>query len=281
VNRDLWRNAALLLWVLLMGVACTLTDEPPRVILSPALMNTATLTPSPMPTPTLTPAPVAEGWRALQDGLETRTFTPYNSLLGQVIALRIDPARFTFKAHYRPNAPLLLDDWRALLGEPTLVINANFFDVNGNALGLVVSDGQPYGQSYVGRGGMFAVQNGVARVRSLIVEPYAGEALEQAVQAFPMLVLDGESAYSTTRRDNASRRTVIAQDAQGRIVVLVTPLLGLALTDISRFLADEPALDLVTALNLDGGGSSMLHAPDGLRVDSFDAVPIVLAVYAR
>ncbi len=268
-----WRTSALAVVLALLNAACTLTDETVWFEPSPVSLNVPPATPS--------PAPVAQGWRVLQDGLETRTFTPYNNLLGPVVALRVDPARFTFKVHYSPNAPLLLDDWRALLGEPTLVINANFFDVNGNALGLVVSEGQPYGQSYTGRGGMFAVQSGMARVRSLVTEPYAGEALEQAVQGFPMLVLDGEAVYGTTRSDNVTRRTVIGQDSQGRIVILVTPLLGLSLTDISRFLADEPALDLVTALNLDGGGSSMLYASSGLRVDSFDAVPVVLAVYAR
>ncbi len=275
--RDLWKNAALVMLLALMSVACTLIQESALFVPSPAALDTT----PPTPAPTATPAPTSDGWDTLQEGLSARRFTPFNNLLGQVIALRIDPTRFTFKAHYRPTQPLLLDAWRESLGAPIVMINANFFDVNGYALGLVVSEGQFYGQSYVGRGGMFAVQNDFPRVRSLIAEPYTGEMFEQAVQGFPMLVLNGEAVYSTTGRDNASRRTVIGQDSQGRIVIVVTPLLGLSLTDISRFLADEPALDLVTALNLDGGGSSLLDAPDGLRVDSFDAVPVVLAVYPR
>lgn len=273
--RYLWRNAALGMLLALCCVACTLIQESALFEPSPVALD------NPTPTPTSTLTPASDGWRTLQEGLAARTFTPFNNLLGQVIALRIDPTRFMFKAHYRPAQPLLLDAWHESLDAPTVMINANFFDGSGYALGLVVSDGEFYGQSYVGRGGMFAVQNDFPRVRSLIAEPYGGEWLEQAVQGFPMLVLNGEAVYSTTGRDNASRRTVIGQDSQGRIVIVVTPLLGLSLTDISRFLADEPALDLVTALNLDGGGSSLLYAPEGLRIDSFDAVPVVLAVYPR
>jgi exopolysaccharide biosynthesis protein len=122
-------------------------------------------------------------------------------------------------------------------------------------------------------------------VRSLIYEPYAGESLEQAVQAFPMLIVNGQAAFSDTQGDRISRRSVIGQDAQGRILVIVTvSLIGMRLSDLSAYLVSTD-LGLTSALNLDGGGSTMLAAlvrgATPYQIPSFDPVPAVLAVYPR
>ena len=146
----------------------------------------------------------------------------------------------------------------------------------------LVADGQVFGQSYYDRGGTFLVQNGQPRVRSNLTEPYTGEALEQAVQAFPMLVNNGQAAFFRSGR--ASRRTVVAQDNQGRILLMATPLTGLSLDELSMWLPTTD-LGIVTALNLDGGGSTMLFAvsldAQPLRLPSFDPVPAILAAYPR
>lgn len=257
------------LCIVLMSAACTLSDVRPPT--PPESQPTA---------PIQATATPAAGWRLLRDGLEIRTLGLPNDLLGQFIILRIDPTRYHFRAHYQPGAPLTLNQWLSTLDSPMAFINANFFDPQFNALGLIVSDGQAYGQSFVQRGGMFSVQGDSLRVRSLIQEPYSGEVFDQAVQGFPMLLLNGESSFRASGADALSRRTIIAQDTQGRIVILVTPLLGLSLTDASTFLA-HPELDLVNALNLDGGGSSMLYVADGEQITSVDAVPAVLAIYPR
>lgn len=241
--------------------------------------------------PTLQVPTATTSWETLAPGLERRFYRPGgDSALTQFIALRIDPALYTFRVHYRPGNPLNLARWReALSGEapPGAVafINANFFDAQGNALGLVVSDGVAYGQAYQGMGGMLQVQNGGVRVRSTILEPYAGEALEQAAQAFPMLMTNGQASFANTQGDRISRRTVAAQDAQGRIVLIVTTsVIGMKLVDLSSYLASTD-LQLVNAVNLDGGGSTLLalNVPGqpAYEVFSLDAVPTVLAVYPR
>ncbi|NOG50424.1 MAG: hypothetical protein HND48_14110 [Chloroflexi bacterium] len=56
-----------------------------------------------------------------------------------------------------------------------------------------------------------------------------------------------------------------------------TPLLGMTLNDMARFLS-ESGLQIVHALNLDGGGSTMLASP-GSDIPSLDAVPVILAAY--
>lgn len=241
--------------------------------------------PPPMTTPAPTAVPVSTGWQQLTPGLERRAYDPDpNNPLTRMIALRIDPAYYTFRAHYRPAQSLSTQQWILELSGAAAFINANFFDPQGNILGLLVSDGVAYGSSYTDRGGMFYIQNGQPFIRSLLREPYQNEVAEQVVQAFPMLVLDGEQSFTDDIRDRPTRRTVIAQDSSGRIILLATPLLGLPLRDLSAYLPTTD-MNIVTAFNLDGGGSTMMAlnlagSPEYV-VSSFDAVPAVLAVYRR
>lgn len=259
-----------LLCLLLLVSGCTLMAAPP---------------PTPTPFPTPTQALTFNDWETLAPGLERRSLLPDpDNLLSQMIVLRIDPARYTFRAHYRPGEPLNLIQWREELPDATAFVNANFFTPAFEILGLLVAAGVTYGQSYEGYGGTFAIENGAANVWSNQARPYQGETLEQAVQGFPMLVADGQQAYNNPNPDRATRRTFVGQDVEGRILIGVTPLLGLTLADLSAFLATTD-LGLVNAVNLDGGGSTMLSVfvpgmPEH-RLFSLDAVPAVLAVYAH
>lgn len=234
------------------------------------------------PTPIPSPQP---GWESIAPGVERRTYTPENNLFGQLIVLRIDPALYTFRAHYKPGEARTLSEWQAQIPDAIAFVNTNFFDANHHVLGLLVVDGVVYGASYQDRGGTFLVQNDVPRVRSNRAEPYTGEPLEQAVQAFPMLVQNGTTTFEGNFADRPSRRTVVAQDSRGRILLMVTPLLGISLSDLSAYLPTTD-MDIVNALNLDGGGSSMLYyraseSQPAFTLPSFDPVPSVLAVYPR
>ncbi len=235
------------------------------------------------------PAPVTPGsealWEALYPGLERRILQPTPSSFVSFVVLRIDPARFRFRVHYQPGEARFLNDWSARLPEAVAIVNGNFFDPQNAALGLVVTDGIAYGSAYVGMGGLFEVRQDVVRVRSTIAEPVrAGEVFDQAVQGFPVLISERAAAFTQTQADRPSRRTVIAQDGAGRILLIVSSsLVGMTLTDLSRWLAGTD-LDLVTAVNLDGGGSTLLLLRGGaapVTIPSFDPIPTVLAVYPR
>lgn len=226
---------------------------------------------------------MANPWQVLAPGLEKRTLAAPTSALAQFIALRIDPALFSFRVHYSPGQPLFVNGWAGLLPDATVIVNTNYFTPDYTALGLVVTDGIVHGQSYVGMGGLLQSLGDTVRVRSTIAEPYAGETLDQAVQGFPVLVANGVTAFTRTAPDRPSRRTVIGQDAAGRILVLVSSsLIGMTLHDLAAWL---PATDLglMTAINFDGGGSTLLGVRAGAptTIPSFDAVPTVLAIYPR
>ena len=228
--------------------------------------------------PTATVPGESSGWETIAPGMEQRLFSTETNL-PLLQAVRLDPAQVTFRAAYRPGNPITLDEWQEALPDAQIIINANFFTPENTVLGTLISDGVVYGQPYRDRGGTFLVENGVVRIVSNLREPYQGQAWQQAVQAFPLLVDNGSAAYTSARASRIARRTVIAQDAQGRILLMVTPGLGLSLPALSETLAELDA-EIVMALNLDGGGSTMMSAaPFGYRLPSFDPVPAVLAVY--
>ena len=225
--------------------------------------------------------PSESGWQLLTAGLEQRVYIPNGNELMQMLVLRIDPAHYIFRVHYRPGEALGLQEWRNLMPDAIVIVNTNFFDAQHNIQGLLISDGVAYGTSYRNRGGTFAGQEGRVEVRSNRLNPYQGETWEQAVQAFPMLVLNGVQAFTDQRQQRPSRRTVIGQDTQGRILLMATPVLGLSLFDLSAYLPTTD-MDLANAFNLDGGGSTMMYAAsNNSTIHSFDPVPAVLAVYPR
>ena len=196
--------------------------------------------------------------------------------------VRLDPAVVAFRVHYSPDDPRTLSDWRDGLPQAALVLKGSFFDETHRALGLLVSEGQIFGQSFVGFGGMFQVSASGPRVRSLVGEPYQGETLMQAVQAFPMLIeAGGLLAPQGDGFDHRSRRTVIAQDGQGRILVAVIPDDLVSLADLQGWLITSD-LNIYIALALDGGKSSglIINTPDHSETyPSLDKVPSVIAVY--
>ena len=233
--------------------------------------------------PTQTPTAAAlSAWQTLADGLEWRTLIPNGDELAQLVVVRIDPQRFRFRAIYRAGDPQSLADWRKLEPDASLIINANFFDSDNRVLGAVVSDGALYGAAYTERGGVFQVRNGAPAVTSyLSPQSQIDSSVQQAVQGFPLLVHESQQAYFGSTEGERNRRTVIAEDSDGNILILVSPFLGLSLRDLSAYLP-ATGLSIITAVNFDGGGSTLLALPAAdYFLPAFDAVPTILAVHSR
>ncbi len=281
------KEMAILLYIALLTLMVTLTacfrstgiDTPIMGETPPASPSQTAL---PLAEATATSAPIVQGqWTMLAPGMEGRIYIPYNNALSTLTVLRFDPALYTFRAHYQPGQARNLIDWVQTLPDAAALVNANFFYIQNTITGLLVSEGVLHGQSYMDRGGTFAVMNGQPLIRSNIYEHYRGEPYEQAVQAFPMLVLNGQQAFTDSQQIRGSRRTAVGMDAQGRVLLLASPGFGLSLTEFSAYLPTTD-MDLVSAFNLDGGGSTMMYAaPIAYRIPSFDPVPAVLAVYPR
>jgi uncharacterized protein YigE (DUF2233 family) len=221
------------------------------------------------------------GWQQLAPGLEWRVYPYGDGASTEISVVRIDPANYAFRVHYTPEIVRSRAEWAERLTGVVAFVNTSFYDENNVPLGLVVSDGVASGISYQDRGGTFFVQNGLPGLRSNINDPIGNTPVEQAVQAFPMLVINGEQAY--TQDSPSARRSAIGIDQQGRVLLMVTSLGGTTLNGLSDFLAQSD-MNLVNAMNFDGGGSSLMTVNIGdfsYRFAGIDPVPVVLAVYPR
>jgi len=201
----------------------------------------------------------------------------------RVTVARLDPNQVVFRVSYTPGIGYPVSGWAQQQGA-LLVVNGGYFTSENVAIGLTISGGVSYGVSYGDYAGMFAVTPADrVSVRWLRAWPYdPAEGLRDAVQGFPVLVRPGgEMGFPADSDDgSASRRTVVAQDRSGRILLLIAPRGFLSLRQMAVWLAGSD-LDVDTALNLDGGTSSGFWMVDGPQIDSMVSVPVVIGVFAR
>jgi uncharacterized protein YigE (DUF2233 family) len=275
------------LWVLgglllSLTLACGFIDSTLWPMPSPsAAPATHVSSPTSVPWPTATPLAPDTGWQMLRPGMEVRSLNvPTAVNTERITVVRIDPAEFRIRVLYQPGGGYPVSTWTQQTGA-LLVINGGYFTPDKFVTGLTISSGERYGSVFGDYAGMLAVgQDETVSVRWLRDWPYdPNEPLREAVQCFPVLVKPGGVMGFPADGDEGriSRRTVIGQDHEGRLLLLIAPRGYLSLHELSSWLARSD-LNLDTALNLDGGTSSGLWMPGGPQVDSMIPVPVVIAV---
>jgi len=233
------------------------------------------------------------GWRTTETGLEVRGIdvaVAAGRPTERLSIVRLHPANFRVRVHYDPDKPKTISAWAAAL-DTLLVVNGSFFapesEGRRETIALLVSDGQRWGTPLGDYAGMLAVAgNGEVSIRWLRHRPYdPEELLTQAMQSFPVLVKPGGTMGFPADGDDGApaRRTVVAQDDEGNILLAVAARGTLSLHELAIFLA-ESDLVIDVALNLDGGGSSgmwLTTADAPVEIDSYTPVPSVIAVERR
>jgi hypothetical protein len=221
-------------------------------------------------------------WRTIAPGLELLAVT---GRAGQrqelLLVLRVDPAQRSLRVRYAPDAPRSVREWLDDSGA-VAAVNAAYFLENRRTAALLIADGVVHGRTYSGFGGMFALRDGVASLHWLRRTPYTPDAsIRQAVQSVPMLVEDGAVVPGIPDNGERNRRTFVALDRRGMVLLGVSQTAAWTLTDLAAYLAAEPLLDARAALNLDGGASSGLWLradAAALLTNSLDRVPSVITV---
>jgi hypothetical protein len=220
----------------------------------------------------------------LRPGLERRTInlqTAENQGRESLYILRVDPANFRFDVGYHPGQPQSLEQWQNET-DALLVVNGGFFTEENIATGAIVAAGQASGSSYQGFGGMLSITADGPALRWLPQQPYdPAEALLAGLQSFPMLVTPGGQIGYPDEDGQRARRTVIAQDSEGRMLFILAINGSFTLHQMSRFLA-ESDMFIDRALNLDGGTSTgLLLAEPAEGISAFGLLPVVILVYPK
>jgi hypothetical protein len=239
---------------------------------------------------TYSPPPSEDtGWHSLEPGVDVRqvdVVADSGHPTERFWIVRLSPAQVRFRVHYDPARPKMISAWGTEL-EPLMVINGGYFapeSEGSKTIGLLVANGQHWGTPLADYAGMFAVTAaGDVGVRWLHQQPYnPEEPLIEALQSFPVLIKPGGVMGFPTEADDGmrARRTVVAQDRNGRILFLVAPRGYLSLHEVAVFLASSD-LAVDVALNLDGGGSTGVWLAAGdfrVDIDSFTPVPSVIVI---
>ena len=250
-------------------------------------------TPTNTPTPTLVPvlSPTATqsldtGWVGLRPGLDRRTFNimdDQNQWVEALHVFRLDPHQYRWDVAYH-RTPQSLRDWQAETNA-LIVVNGGYFRIENDEYipnGLTIANGEVIGTSYGTFAGMLAVTQDGPELRWLKQEPYnPNEDLLAALQSFPILVKPGgKLGLSEEHEDHRkASRTVIGQDIQGRILLMIAPEGYFTLQRLSATLT-ESDLELDIAINLDGGPSSgILVANPPEEISGETLLPVVILVY--
>lgn len=205
-------------------------------------------------------------WKELAPGLAFCSW-PVRSgaqVLDTIVMLRIKPDQWAFKVFYNA-VPKTLQEWQQAAGAP-IVVNGGFFQENFRPAGRILVGGTSFGPlRNKAMKGMFLAEpkkgwEQIPKARLIDLKDEGFEETmaryEQGVQSFPVL-LDPKGQVRVNSSSFQANRTVIAQDSQGHILILVTEKPYFTLYDLGNYLKKMP-LGLTFALNMDGGYRTQL-----------------------
>jgi len=209
-------------------------------------------------------------WRSLGRGLsfaEIQVFREEEPV-ETLAVVKADPANNAFRVlHHQPQS---ITDWQKELGAP-VVFNASYYCRNAQPCGLILSNGKPFGprRNSQMRGMFVAEPKGLspdlprATILDLTITPISLKTLPwtQGVQSYPLL-LDHKGHIRVRNSNKSAQRTVIAIDRNGNILILNTSEAYFTLYDFALFLKAS-ALEIDSALNLDGGTEAQLYIKTG------------------
>lgn len=224
-------------------------------------------------------------WRKLAEGVDFRSGWVENRPEQLLYLVRFDPA----KAHLRHlKAPKPQYSQQFLQQSKALaVFNGGYFDPQGKPLGLLFAGQwvQPQAAGGSAFGGLFSLigdkpalhptyQISEQEYQSIRQSPR----LEFLIQCGPRLLAQGKAVKGLEK--TLARRTALAYDSQGRVILLATaPTCLLTFSKLQSYLKNQLQVDW--ALNLDGGSSTQCSIRGQLDSPGYSPVPFALGVFSR
>lgn len=220
------------------------------------------------------------GWNDVAPGMEVREWRiqfPQNES-ERMTVVRLAAGKFHIRLRWQPRKVFKNEDAAPEVARrmgAVVVVNAGYFGTDGRPLGFFKSGGKVFNRRvlYRGRrtalhfGAVFHVKKGGARAGIAARDVFRPSRSDEAFQAGPHLVhkglpVPGLDSYREFHRPD--RRSLLAIDARGRLLVLVSHLggSGISWCEIQALLSRpeaEGGLGVKEAMNLDGGSSSQLY----------------------
>ena len=237
----------------------------------------------------------AESWARIGDDLELKKvdLTPASFLSSELYVFRTTLSRLSIRTLRAKDFNRATSDAGTIckMSKALLCVNANFFDEQGQALGLVVERGTTLHPLHRGGNTLTGVfQVGRHEVSIIHRSLYkAGQAIE-AVQAGPRIISGG--TIVPVNDQSVSRRAGVCIDSHERLILYLVQsrFSGSTILELQEALL-QPGIDCKEALNLDGGGSAQLFVTASLpgRASSWselnlngrDQVPVFLGLFLK
>jgi uncharacterized protein YigE (DUF2233 family) len=221
------------------------------------------------------PAPAQNvEWEPLDDGLAVAVWEPAAQCHDDVPAfylVRIDPEQFRFETYYyrdeRLTVPPTIREWQERT-KSRLLFNAGLFREDYSYMGLLFKGARSLGgKRHSQWQGLFVAEPvhkdlPKARVLDLAADPFPESNPPYREAAQSLMLLDGSGKPRVRQTDKRAHQTIVAEDAQGQILVLKTTD-EVGLRALAECLRDRfPAIR--RAMAMDGGSSSDLLVEAGL-----------------
>lgn len=194
-----------------------------------------------------------------------------------IAVLRVDPTITRLRVRHQaqsqpPVPPPTVVEWQRETGAP-VVFNAGQYYPDHRYMGLLVAGGDIVSDKLHPefQAALVASPKGggrEARVLDLAREPLDERAPGWGEVAQSFMLFDSSGTPRVRRSDRVANRTAVAEDRQGRLLVIVTEG-GYTLADLATLLQRAP-LELTHAMSMDGGlEAEMVVATRGFRYASF------------
>jgi hypothetical protein len=185
----------------------------------------------------------------------------------RVVVLRLSGPAELVPYHYEDEkleGPQPIEEWAKRVQAPVL-FNAGQFDENLDHLGWLKRDGRFISERKKDQWKALLLSGPVdggiwARIADL-EQADAGveKRYRHAIQS--MMLLDDRGKLRVRDTDKTACRTIVAEDRAGRILIIITEG-AVSLADMARWLPEQD-LDIVRAMNMDGGIESQLAVRTG------------------
>ncbi|MBI3813283.1 MAG: phosphodiester glycosidase family protein [Nitrospinae bacterium] len=200
----------------------------------------------------------SEEWKNIDKGIDFKIikFKRGDGIIAFKL-LRIDPQSVVIKVIYNrsSNVKSITEKEGAIAA-----INGSFFDVNGEPLGLLISDGKTINRRIATHplySGIFYVKDSIPHI--VYRDDFAADGVTQALQVGPVLIADGKDTDGLKDTNSIHYRSGIATDGLNRVIIYATDTNynGLSFYEIRQIMR-LPDINCTHVLNLDGGGSTQM-----------------------